>query len=300
MQTVSYNLLTPKYAHKDHYIQAPEKALDPKYRFNLICQFLLKHVKEDAVLLLQEVSVGWACKLQVFFRTHGYIFITAHYDKKWSDYMGVAIAFPQEAKLKEMKREVISSRIKAGAPIESLPEWIYYSIRNKIGYQDERPSDIQTIVNKAKLRANATLAVKLEKDGKEFWFATYHFPCAFKTPLLMNLHGEACKDWLVQLEKDAPVIFGSDMNSQPNSEVYSIFSNYFKSSYKEKFGKEPESTNKVYTSWNYGFSGTLDYIWCSNKLKVDTMEEIPTLEEELPNLKEPSDHVPLIATFELE
>ena len=99
----------------------------------------------------------------------------------------------------------------------------------------------------------------------------------------MNLHGEACKDWLVQLEKDAPVIFGSDMNSQPNSEVYSIFANYFKSSYKEKFGKEPESTNKVYTV-EYGFSGTRLHL-VFNKLKVDTMEEIPTLRE-LPNLKE--------------
>lgn len=300
MQTITYNLLTPNYCSPEHFVQADPKALQPKYRFKLICQKLLQYMTSKSVLLLQEVSADWCCQLQVFFRNKGYIFITAQYDRKWSDYMGVGIAFPQEATLKSMQRVVIGSKIRMQAPEETWPQWAYYSIRHKFGYPDERPRDTQAIIQKAKQRLNVALAIKLEQDGVECWYCTYHFPCAFKIPLIMNLHGEACLKWLQKLEKEAPVVFGSDMNSQPDSPVYSLFDQHFNSAYKEKYGTEPESTNKVFTRWNNGFTGTLDYIWCSKMLTVVDMLEIPTLKKELPNLTEPSDHVLLAATLAVD
>ena len=137
------------------------------------------------MILLQEVSVGWANKLHVFFRKHGYIFITAHYDRKYSDYMGVAIAFPQEAKMVDMKRVVMGSQIRDDFPEETWFQWIFYNTREKLGYQDERPKEIRSIAERAKLRFN--VAGKLEKMVNNFGLLLI-ISRSFKTPLLMNLH----------------------------------------------------------------------------------------------------------------
>ena len=217
-----------------------------------------------------------------------------NYGSKWSDHMGIALAFPISYKLLDCSQIVIGETIKKNEPNESYYEKLWYNIREYFNYKDDR--EIVSIRN-AKKRHNGIMGIKLLIKNKIYWFATYHFPCAFYDPLLMELHAEACIKWLEKL--DGPVIFGSDMNSLENSNVYKLFKEKFKSVYYEEYGKEPVSTNNVDRKRFGKFSGVIDYIWVSKEIKINSVKKIKDNIELMPNKNEPSDHLPIICDIDL-
>jgi mRNA deadenylase 3'-5' endonuclease subunit Ccr4 len=293
---ITYNILNDHWKIETNFKLSEEdsNSLDTDSRFELIKKKLKPLINNNSIIALQEVSNFWGCKLFTWFYENSYMFKVYNYGSKWSDHMGIALAFPISYKIIDCSQMVIGESIKTTEPNEPYYEKLWYYIWEYFNYKDER--EFVSIRN-AKRRHNGIMGVKLLIDNKLYWFATYHFPCAFYDPLLMNLHAEACIKWLEKL--DGPVIFGSDMNSLPNSNVYKLFKEKFKSVYYEEHGKEPVSTNKVDSKRFGKFSGTIDYIWVSKEIKINSVKKILDDIKVMPNINEPSDHLPIICEIEL-
>ena len=68
----------------------------------------------------------------------------------------------------------------------------------------------------------------------------------------------------------------------------------FESSYAKALGSEPN-----YTNFTQFYQGTLDYIFYNNSLTVQSAMKLPVLSSFIPSETEPSDHLPIMATFAL-
>lgn len=47
-----------------------------------------RQIVKGSVICLQEVGIEWAGDLHVYFMARGYSFVTAHYGKRFNNYMG--------------------------------------------------------------------------------------------------------------------------------------------------------------------------------------------------------------------
>tara|TARA_A100001015_G_C15030782_1_gene733114 strand:+ start:457 stop:1347 length:891 start_codon:yes stop_codon:yes gene_type:complete len=292
---ITYNILNNHFDNEANFIISDENigCLESNFRFDKIKEKLLPFIKKKSVIALQEVSNLWGGKLFIWFQENSYMFKVYNYGNKWSDHMGIALAIPMEYKIIEFSQKVISENINIKEAEESYFDKLWYSVREYFKYRDQR--DLISIRN-AKKRHNAIMAVKLLINDKEYWFSTYHFPCAFYDKLLMELHAKACIEWLNKL--DGLVIFGTDMNSLPKSSVYNLFKESFKSVYYDYYNKEPVSTNKINNKSFGKFSGTIDYIWISKQIKIKSVKKIPNVIKEMPNINEPSDHLSISCEIE--
>mmetsp|Transcript_65414 Transcript_65414/g.142613 ORF Transcript_65414/g.142613 Transcript_65414/m.142613 type:complete len:434 (-) Transcript_65414:55-1356(-) len=177
------------------------------------------------------------------------------------------------------------------------------------------------------------------KGSKSFCVATYHMPCLFGEPekvRVVNIHTYLLLSRLKAFSKgDAAVLLG-DFNFKPGSSSYEIaasggsleaalsapngiaetfglkrllakvpFEGGLGSAYRQFHGQEPLFTNFAQSAGHSEpFVDTLDYIWFTpGQLSVVDCPALPASREEVagpfPNEREPSDHLPLSATFRL-
>lgn len=167
--------------------------------------------------------------------------------------------------------------------------------------------------------------------SQSFLVSTYHMPCLFANEKVMVTHALLTLNYAIQRSisisqvrgHEVPFILAGDFNFQPHDSAYALMTNGWycwhhhsdssvkflrnlecagelKSAYAEVEGKEPDYTNRVLTKNNRCFEGTLDYIFYHGNLKPVAVRPLYCPKNEyFPNLKEPSDHLMIGATFNL-
>ena len=299
IQLKTWNLLVPKYCKREYYSRSDAKSLDKKFRLGLIFRDLKNDIENNGINIFcfQEVSREWGSILVPWFIRRGFLVDRHHYGNDSSDGMGVMIVWKNDITLHKSYTYRIGFRLnrKLRAPSQSLFNQIYYGARYYMGYVDNIIADD---ISNAIGRTNIFMVMKFEKDRKEFAIANYHMPCAYSRPNVMKWHIKEILDILKGFK--CPLIFGGDFNSTPLSEVYRIITAKMKSACSEGLDKEP-ITNYTFTSRNGEFEGCLDYIFYNNsdKLELISVADVEDVEEYLPNMDNPSDHLSLAANFRL-
>jgi len=95
---VTYNVLSPALATPDYFTHCKPGDLVPETRLARVLGKLEIEISERrAIICLQEVSRSWSGKLHAFFQQRRYTYIDSLYGGSSSGYMGVGLAFPNEA-----------------------------------------------------------------------------------------------------------------------------------------------------------------------------------------------------------
>ena len=92
---VSYNVLSSGLCEPGYFVHCDPADLHPPTRLARITEKLGPECDANAVICLQEVSRTWAGPLHTFFAARDYHFVPALYGSPFSDYMGVALAWPR-------------------------------------------------------------------------------------------------------------------------------------------------------------------------------------------------------------
>jgi len=275
MKVVTYNLLTPHYATPEVFPES-KGHLDPSKRFKDITAVLEEHMKDNAIICLQEVCIEWGALLKYFFMVRQYTFFATHYGSPASGRIGVAIA----------------------VPIEHSHILCVNSIRvaETVG-----PSEHAELV---RVRPNRLLYVGLVYAGKPVLVGTYHMPCAYDDPALMTIHATlataALKD--VATRENLPCVFAGDFNLLPTDPGYAALTADFTSACVTVNGAEPAYTTQVIIHAEHRFfQATIDYILHRGLTPV-AVRTLPAVPEgtSLPSESEPSDHLLLWACFDIE
>ncbi len=192
----------------------------------------------------------------------------------------------------------------------------------------------------AKKRYNQAILVRLRRrsDGREVCVCTYHNPCAIHCKPIITLHAALVCQKAQAFAAGDPLVLLGDFNMTPaDSGGYRLLTTGtldeshpeypalpardpwrptlvpMRSAYAAAHpeGKEPATTNKAVRligKWGASpnaFSGTLDYVFVSDGIAVDSVLDLPpadVLEEKAswPTDKIPSDHLLIGATLRLE
>ncbi len=328
IRVYNYNILSTKLCDPKWHNKCSPHHLETKHRWNLISSRLLEQVALKSIICLQELSDEWISLLLPFFSSLEYVFV---YDSQW---LGVGIAFPKSKyELQNMDMIAIGETIKKQCHF--YPKIHHNIIRRGINTICDflasfipgllRPEDVWTTAIR---KTNRLLSVTLNDFvfKETFNVFTYHMPCAFTNPDLMNIHAAALLAVVQEKSMDplasTPYILAGDFNSKPNSPVYQMITcgvmplfpsskvyqkipNYsiigIASAYASILGREPSYTNYSHASISKEpFKDTIDYIFYSNGFKctgvLKTREDFP--ESTFPNAEEPSDHLPIGASFD--
>lgn len=107
-RVVSYNLLSSHLASPAHFKWCKPEDLDVPTRLNRLQNKIQSEIKQGAIINLQEVSHTWAGPLHAQFQQKGYHMVTALHGSKFSDYMGVGIAWPSSYECLDAKIKRVS------------------------------------------------------------------------------------------------------------------------------------------------------------------------------------------------
>lgn len=256
VSVVTYNVLALQYATPHYFLTSDCKHVDPEYRVPLLCDRVEEWCKEGKIICLQEVDLRFSACLDVIFAKYKYYALR---NVSVDNYQGVLTAFP-------------------------LQEW---------DLEDVEHYPFSTLL----LKSNKMIATMLhhKATNQVITVCNAHFPCAYKTPQIMNQCATNIQEFLSVSSE--PWLLMGDFNSLPESKVYEILSETGTSIYKDM---EPPATTFCNHPFNkQEFKGTLDYIFYSKEWKIHQLKMIPEPQEYLPNETEPSDHLPVECTFQL-
>ncbi|CAF3979604.1 unnamed protein product [Adineta steineri] len=322
VRIVSYNIFAPVYADRpDHYFKCKPEFLKSDYRWNLIRCHLKKEIDdhENTIICLQEVSLWFLPKLELFFRQLNYIFFHNLFGQQRNDYLsGVGIAIPISMQLSSI------SIIKISDHIRSMTQ-----PREKNTNSSTLESDLNQPISDSWEIAMSTphvfICLQIIIDNKPLYIGTYHMPCFYKEPNVMAIHASVMKDLMFQLTNGEKFILAGDFNIKPQDTSYQALigkdcvdfnlpqSNTYqityqcntkqilKSAYLEKNGIEPKYTDFSHKKGSTRFCETLDYIFFNGDLTVEQVLELPDDPtcESYPDETHPSDHLMIAATFRL-
>lgn len=358
VRIVTYNVLSSHLARPSHFTKSDPDHLCAARRLPKVLKILEDelHGSPKPVFCLQEVSQDWAGKLHAFFAANNYHFVTGLYGKRFNGYMGVGLAFSLDqyealdidvSRLSDQrlggwpKPPEVANRGLIGSAYDLLVKDIIGSfvlkptkklitMGNKMVGKPPRRDAIDPW-EMSQNRFNIMLFARLRERSppnapnpspKTFCLSTYHMPCAFFAPMVMNIHAEMVAQRTQKLSGGDPHVLAGDFNIVPGSSTYNLITNGelsksdptypcsrygvdwvsgiqpMRSAYMVMDGKEPDFTNYAQTREDDPFIDTLDYFFLSNEWKVKEVTKIPHRDNAngpYPNEDEPSDHV-LIAT----
>ena len=302
ISVTQYNLLSDALCTESQYPHMDINSRNSIYRYESTLEFLKNKMKDDSIICMQEVSMKWRGKLDAFFINNDYVFICVSYGNKFTGNMGIAIAYPKSYELISSNYFVVGQHIEeiikhAESQSSSYLAKIIQYIKKLFGVK-KQPSSYDF----ATWKKNILIKLGFKVEGKEFYIANYHMPCAYKYPEVMNYHIESAIKLAQKSTSTYPVIFAGYINIMPNSQeynkiVYGIFNDKtiqsMKSSYASVHKSEPEFTNMGKDN----FKGTLDYIFY--KGDVECAES--TIEGNefaiIPNENYPSDHASITSKY---
>jgi len=208
-------------------------------------------IEKDAVVCLQEVSMLWASDLHVWFHNRGYHFICSLYGSKFSNYMGVALAYPYKkyeameidiARLsdtkgvwmhemrkdkKEKPKSVLDPIL---SPISAVLGWSINKI-SSLGHLFLSSSDNATNTRDevdefeySRNRQNRIITATLRPlDGSQaLTVSTYHMPCAFWSPKVMLIHSALAVQHAQRVANGRPLALVGDWNFKPHEPQYKL------------------------------------------------------------------------------
>mmetsp|Transcript_10652 Transcript_10652/g.17296 ORF Transcript_10652/g.17296 Transcript_10652/m.17296 type:complete len:414 (-) Transcript_10652:175-1416(-) len=104
VRVLCYNILAGPYCRATEFFKCKPDHCNKDKRFARILKIVQAHMKQKAIICLQEVTEEWAGKLHSFFAKNDYHMITSNYNiRSNSGHMGVALAFPQSYSLEQTK-----------------------------------------------------------------------------------------------------------------------------------------------------------------------------------------------------
>ena len=322
INVLTWNVLSQQLCSKRQFPTASDEAVNKKIRLKKTKEKLNTFIKNRTnVFLLQEVTREWGNVFTTLFKKKDFTVLRDHYGFKYNGNMGIMIAFKNCFQFEDIISEVIGHKLYV--PIPEYNEWspyLKYKTNDWLKWFNKKYSnsmnymgltnvsqfgsswfnslDVKSDERDAVSRQNVFLAIKLSYNGKSFYVANYHMPCAFKRPRVMMWHAMKCNS-LIRKLKD-PIIFGGDFNSQPDSPVYQLFN---EEEFKSVNCDNESDTINTLTSWNGEFKGCIDYIFYkkgkNEYLKLLSVDEPETTEERMPNDTQTSDHRPIIARFNI-
>jgi len=318
----TYNVLSSSLCEPDYYSHCDPANLLPANRLEKLKALLSNEMDQGTILCLQEVSELWAAQLHALFQANGYHFVHRLYGSPFNGYMGVGIAFPNaryELEDADIVR-VSDTRKWPRAPLPSDAPWAVAS-RAVVGALKgttrlllrKKPAKPPIVpVEYAKRRFNALVSVRLAmRDGNgsapNLVVATYHMPCAFFAPPVMNMHVALCARRAIEFAKDDALVLCGDFNIKPHEPGYRILTQgcmsddenaehaaaceksgiaddwapaldkslggAFRSAYVEQLGLEPDFTNYAMNFKDTGpFIDTLDYILVRDGMPLKSTE----------------------------
>lgn len=321
---MTYNVLAPRLCIPRFFPTCLPEHAETETRWLKVHRRVQQECASRAIIALQEVDVDWARRLLVLFAEQGYRCVFAQYGGPFTGHMGVLLAWPRD---EYETLEVAIARVSGSVPDEAP-----YGILSRCEPPDpERRQDDEW--NLAKQKTNEAIFVRLRPHAPSpsFCVGTYHMPCLFgdlakvralniQTCMLLQRFKDFARD-------DAAVLMG-DFNFKPKTSAYVLaasggafdvaleafpaevsglvpwcsalpfFPAGLASAYHSFHGSEP-----LFTNFTETFVETLDYIWFTpGPLQVVECPPLPSPGEAhgpFPNAAEPSDHLPLQATFVL-
>ncbi len=239
VRVVSYNLLSKSLARASYYPRCSKSDLNASTRLARAKEKLESYTKfiseacPPAVIALQEVSLSWAGDLTIWFKQRGYTFICSNYGTGFSDFMGVALAIPDDLYLIDKvsivrpcaraKRWTFANAVEP-APLSWL-SWIYRlipgtkDITNAPARHHERKNALEAVSRRHNRMILATLKTKGE-DPQNFCVATYHMPCVYWDERAMVCHAALSMDAAERYADSMPYIYMGDFNICPPTPGY--------------------------------------------------------------------------------
>lgn len=214
INVVSYNILSSSLSKPEYHSNSPPEAIENETRFKKLVEKLEEHIKDNSILLLQEVSERWSNRLSVIFSKINYFSVCRNYGGEFSGYMGVMIAFPLTL---YQVNDIVSRKI---SDTVYWPNDIRHEKHNDRDYSSKT---IKTL-DGCQRRHNNVLIFQLEclKTKKNFITATYHMPCNYKDQKFMDIHAGLLVRFVQQTARGLPTILSGDFNSQPTTSAYEM------------------------------------------------------------------------------
>ncbi|CBJ31273.1 conserved unknown protein [Ectocarpus siliculosus] len=326
-RVATYNILCSHLAEPTRFPQCSPRNLDAPTRLKRVKHKLDAEISKGSVICLQEVGIGWAGDLHVYFMDRGYAFVTAHYGKHFNNYMGVALAWPLD------KYECLTVDTTRLSDTRRWGREPRQEREEKEAKQAAEPPSTPI----AERRFNQVLFARLRPktgaadlpNGGTFCIGTYHMPCLFNIRPVMVMHTSLAIRHLAKLAGPDPLVFAGDFNFNPDSDCYKLAvegdlpesSGDFpvrpewekdwtpktgvclQSAYKQVDGKEPDFTNNAKVEDWDPFIDTLDYIFHTpgiTAVKVLPLKHRSEVNGPFPVSEEPSDHVILAAEYKVD
>lgn len=280
ISVLTYNILSSNLAtlmikeRKDDKEVYSEQVMDNTVRFEKISLFLKEQImiNKDLIICLQEVSEEWLILFAQLFSSLNYRYLNIQHGRIFNGNMGVLIAYPN-------KFGIFKSE--------------FFHVGQHVKIKDKNSSYAAGKTNMAIL-----LILEDKKINFKFGIATYHMPCEPTIQEIGLLHTRLLHKRITTFMKSIPWVFTTDFNMVPNTLGYKFMIKHnIGCIWKDKLGYYP-ITNHSYIN-NFEFSGCIDYIFYNreylecNKIILDKVENI------IPDEKQPSDHIPIIAIFNL-
>jgi len=298
-------------------------------RYNILLQILSKHIKEKAIIGLQEVDSELIySKLTLWLEEQNYKVRWGPCNKRSNNYMAEILAWPNDKyQTIEYSQFVLSDEIvnrhvyPEPSKLKKIFGWGKFMLKMVPIVNKWVPKEVEDPYVLALDRMNWLLMAKLRdlESGKEFVISVIHMPCLFMNDDVMMMFADvaaACLDEFAG--ENMPTILMGDFNIMPNSVVYNYITDKSKREYVVKdwepllkveyssayaldHGEEPEYTNYTYLPSKHGaepFKGTLDYVFIRkgnlpSKVNMAVIPEESIKGKLCPIPACPSDHLPM-------
>ena len=277
IKILTYNILSSELAilmrkeTKDGKLLYDKPFMDNEYRWAKLKDYLNEQISKsnnDLIICLQEVSEDWLSRLAELFAHNQYKYINVQHGRIFNGNMGVLIAYP-------IKYSITKS------------EFFYVGKHIIVSNENSKISASKTNVAIMIILENPTINFKIG-------VCTYHMPCEPTKPQVALTHAKVLYKKLIKFMESTEFIYAGDFNMTPDSYAYSYLKNNLNCVWKDYLSFYP-ITNHAYILGNE-FSGCIDYIFYTKKLKCINVkyDEINNI---IPDIKQPSDHTPIIATL---
>jgi mRNA deadenylase 3'-5' endonuclease subunit Ccr4 len=203
----NYNLLSTKLCDPKYHNKCEVQYLSTQHRWPLIQNRLLEQVNQNSIICVQELSEDWITLFLPFFSKLEYTFV---YDSQW---LGVGIAFPtKKYQLRKVDMASIGDTIKKECQL--VPQVKYSALKTALFGLGQylltwmpaafRPKVVEDMWGLAAKRVNRVVGVTLfdYAKQKEFKVFTYHMPCEFTKPDLMNIQAAALVTYIQKQNKE--------------------------------------------------------------------------------------------------
>lgn len=339
-RVVTYNILSPTLCSWKRFPHCkPEDLQEPLRWERVVAKLDHAIASKPTVICLQEVDETWAGRLHSHFQSKDWHFAYAMTPMTYFKPIGVAMAWPKDLRLEDLRFLRVSEVLpQVAVPEESFWQRFKARLRSLVASSSPKPSAAGAAEpwSIAARKQNRVLAMRLEMpSGQHFVVANYHMPCLFDEAVNRQakaIHCVLLREVLKNNFPDDPLVLVGDFNTKPEdsemqllkhgqldakdvafpeayeglelADLHRVSKDWtLQSAYAQRWGHEPEFTNYAWVEdCPESFRATLDYILVSSQIEVVDVLELPDTklgDPVYPTSEQPSDHVLLAADLKI-